>query len=141
MTSTDLTSLDNENVDEGNERKWEQAFLTALTTSPNVSGAAKAAGVTRQRVYQVRSEDPAFAKRWDDAVEEATDALEGRAYKLALDGETPVLTIFMLKSRRRAVYGDVLKQEVDQNVNVQGAVQFYIPTNGREQRLLTDGSE
>jgi hypothetical protein len=62
------------------------AFLRALADSGIVTIAAKIAGITRARVYQVRKEDPDFAAAWDEAEEQAADALEAEAWRRAVDG-------------------------------------------------------
>lgn len=107
---------------------WSQAFLAQLAKSPNVAGAARAAGVTRDAAYKRRRVDEEFAAAWDDAIEAGTDELVGEAYRRAFQGsEKPVfyrgdecgrvreysdtLAIFLLKSHRRGVYGE----KVDQN--------------------------
>jgi hypothetical protein len=102
---------------------WTDTFLKALSRCPNVSAAAEAAGISRQYAYRIRDEDPDFAAAWQDAVDQSTDSLVGECYRRARDGVTkPVfqggqhvgdvqeysdtLAIFLLKSHRRAVYGD-----------------------------------
>lgn len=105
---------------------WAPTFLAHLARNPNVSGAARAAGVDRKTVYNFRDQDPDFAAAWDDAIEQSTDALVGECYRRAHEGtEKPVfykgeacgtvteysdaLAIVLLKAHRRPVYGDVSK--------------------------------
>ncbi len=76
-------------------------FLSALRVNPNISAAARSAGVTRQYVYDVRSyknKDGAakqgdelkraqeFAAAWDDAIQESLDELEAEARRRAFNG-------------------------------------------------------
>lgn len=106
-----------------------EIFLTELAKSPNVSGAAKAAGFSRRTAYNYRDTDPEFAAAWDDAIEQATDNLVGEMYRRAYRGtEKPVyyqgeevgaireysdtLAIFLAKAHRPQVYGDKIKQEI-----------------------------
>lgn len=108
--------------------EWVSTFLTALSFSPNVSAAARAAGVTRQAAYLHRQADPEFAAAWDDAVDQSTDELVGEMYRRAKDGvREPVffmgdvcghkqkysdtLAIFLAKAHRPDVYGDKVTQE------------------------------
>ena len=63
-----------------------EAFLKALADSGIVTIAAEIAGITRARVYQVRKEDPEFAAAWEEAEEQAADALEAEAWRRAVDG-------------------------------------------------------
>lgn len=110
-------------------RDWAPAFLAALAASPNVSAAAKAAGIDRKTAYNRQKSDPDFAAAWDDALGQSTDNLVGEAYRRAFAGNekaiyhngTPVgsvceysdtLTIFLLKSHRPAVYRDKHQVEV-----------------------------
>lgn len=65
---------------------WRVAFLLVLGTRANVSEAAAAAGITRQRAYQLRQSTPAFAADWDAALEAACDQLEQEAWRRALEG-------------------------------------------------------
>ena len=61
-------------------------FLKHLRETANVSRSAKAAGISRRTAYDHRRDDADFAAEWDDAVEEATDALEEEARRRALEG-------------------------------------------------------
>ena len=63
-----------------------EAFLTALTDTGIDSAAASIAGITRARAYQVRRQDPGFASAWEEAEEQAADALEAEAWRRAVDG-------------------------------------------------------
>lgn len=108
---------------------WKERFLNALRRSPNVSAAARLAGYTRQRVYQLRDEDPDFAQAWDDALGQATDRAEGELYRRAVRGVTKkvyyqdkhidtlreysdTLLIFLLKSHKPGVYRETVRSEV-----------------------------
>src|SRR4051794_39898402 len=101
-------------------------FLEELTKGSTVKDAAAAACVTRQATY-LWKKDEAFAAAWEAAIEEGVDDLEKEARRRAYEGvEEPVfqggkevgrvrkysdaLIMFLLKGRRRAVFGD--KQEV-----------------------------
>ena len=63
-----------------------EAFLRALADCGIVSVAASIAGITRARAYQVRRQDPGFASAWEEAEEQAADALEAEAWRRAVDG-------------------------------------------------------
>lgn len=107
--------------------KKREEFLEALEETGNVSASAKAIGLSRVRMYEIRHEDPEFKARWDEAVEVGVDALEQEARRRAYHGTTkPVyqggalvgeiqeysdtLMIFLLKGKRRQIFGD--KREV-----------------------------
>ena len=65
---------------------WKRAFLAALAITGNVSASARAAGIERASTYAARNVDDAFAAAWEDAMEQATDALELEARRRAADG-------------------------------------------------------
>jgi hypothetical protein len=71
---------------------WHPLFLKALASSPNVARAARLAGIARRSAYDAREADPEFALAWDDALNTATDALVGEAWRRAKDGvQEPVI--------------------------------------------------
>jgi hypothetical protein len=99
-----------------------RAFLAAFEECGNVTVACQLAGVSRSAVYLWR-EDPEFEAEFEAAGETAADALEAEARRRAVEGFTePVfqggaqvgtitrysdtLLIFLLKGRRRGVFGD-----------------------------------
>lgn len=103
--------------------EWKPDFLEALRDTANVSRSAKVAGVARSMAYRERKASEWFAKAWDDAIEEGVDYLEEEARRRAFEGtQKPVyqggvkvgavrefsdtLMIFLLKGRRREVYGE-----------------------------------
>lgn len=61
-------------------------FLAHLRQTANVTEAAQMINMARRSLYDARERDPEFAKQWDDAVEEATDALEREARRRAVEG-------------------------------------------------------
>lgn len=111
--------------------KKEGRFLEELrTTGGNVSRACEAIKVNRQRVYEWRAADPAFAAKWDEAVEAGTEELEQEARRRAYMGvDEPVfyqgeecgavrkysdtLLIFLLKGRRPEKYRDNVTLKID----------------------------
>lgn len=107
---------------------WEERFVAALALRGVVTHAVEDAGVARSTVYQRREDDEAFAKDWDDALEEFADALEVEAYRRGVQGvEKPVfykgeqvstvleysdrMLELMLKARRPEKFRDNLKVE------------------------------
>lgn len=101
--------------------KKEAQFLEVLRATANVTKAAGAIQITRRTAHDWRTQNEAFAKAWDDAIEEALDSAEGELYRRAVDGTSkPVyyqgvqcgeiqefsdtLLIFLLKSRRPKIY-------------------------------------
>lgn len=111
------------------KKEWKERFLDALSKSPNVSEAARAAGYTRQRIYQLRDEDKEFAKEWEDALRQSTDRAEGELYRRAVRGITKkvfyqdrqidtireysdTLLIFLLKSHKPEVYRETVRNEM-----------------------------
>jgi hypothetical protein len=132
---------------------WAPTFLAELAKSPNVSAAARAAGIGRKAAYAYRNADPDFASDWDDALEQSTDSLVGEAYRRAHEGtERPVyykgaecgtvreysdsLAVFLLKAHRREVYGDTSKVQAEHTGPGGGPINvtIYVPDNGRDPR-------
>jgi 20S proteasome alpha/beta subunit len=74
-------------------------FIATLTAQGTVFHAAKAAGVSRWTAYRWRQEDLDFADQWDEAIENAVDAVENVIYRRALGGDT-IAAIFYLKAQR-----------------------------------------
>ena len=87
-------------------------FIAALTVQGTVSHAAQAAGVSRNTAYRWRQDDHEFAEAWDEAHENAVDAVESSLYQKALSGDT-ICMIFYLKGHRPN-YRDRLNIDVNQ---------------------------
>lgn len=111
------------------KKDWKQVFFENLSKSPNVSRAAKAAGYTRQWLYQLREQDPEFAQAWDNALGSGLDAAEGELYRRAVRGTirkvyyqdkhidtvreySDTLLIFLLKSHRPKIYNQPVEQRL-----------------------------
>ena len=105
-------------------RRWYDAFLAALQNTCNVRASCTAAGIHRSTAYEARQRDPAFAAAWEDALQDAIEALEAHARAMAFAGDT-IMTIFLLKAHRPEVYRD--RYEV--NVRKRQLVQF-VPAMG-----------
>ena len=74
-------------------------FIETLEAQGTVSHAAKAAGVSRWTAYRWRQDDLEFADQWDEAHENAVDAVENVIYQRALGGDV-IAAIFYLKAQR-----------------------------------------
>lgn len=88
-----------------------ETFLGTLRETCNVSEAARAAKIGRSTAYDWRDADEAFAAAWDDAEEEAVDALEMRARERAMDNSDRMMEI-LLKAHRPDKYVERFKGEV-----------------------------
>lgn len=82
-----------------------EAFLGQLRVLPNVSAAARAAGISRTAAYAWRDEDAEFAEAWNDAVEESIDALEQVAWERAETTSDRLMEV-LLKGHRPEKYTD-----------------------------------
>jgi transposase-like protein len=92
-------------------------FLDTFRATCNVSEAARAIGVSRRTVYNWRDRDPTFAAEWDDAEQEAIDALEKIARDRAIDGSDRMMEI-LLKAHRPEKYVERLRADINGNVTV-----------------------
>ncbi|GBR23096.1 cytochrome P450 [Komagataeibacter nataicola] len=91
-------------------RDAREVFLEHLRKTSNVSESARVAVVGRTTVHEWRDQDPAFAAAWDDAIDEATDALEAEARRRAVDGHEEYV-ISMGQIVRDPETGEPLKQK------------------------------
>jgi len=87
-------------------------FIETLAAQGTVSHAAQAAGVSRNTAYRWRQDDHEFASLWDEAHENAVDAVESVLYQSALRGNTLAI-IFYLKAHR-PIYRDRLNIDIKQ---------------------------
>lgn len=104
-----------------NARDWKPKFIDKLRRTGNISAACHAAKISRAWAYEERKSDAAFAAQWNDALEEACDALELEARQRATKGaKRPVyskgefvdwvyepsdaLIMFLLKAHRPEKY-------------------------------------
>lgn len=108
------------------KHNWEDAFLDALAKTGNISKSAKAARISRKRVYELRDAAPDFAEAWNEALETAVDTLEAEAWRRAARGVrkpagwyqgvpggyiqeySDTLLMFLLKGNRPEKYRDNL---------------------------------
>lgn len=103
--------------------RWVPAFLEALKRTMNVRVACEQAGVGYSTVYRRKARHKKFSRAWDRAVDQAVDALELQAYKLAMGSKgdpdkgvepepaSERMIIFLLTKRRPKVYGDTTRLE------------------------------
>lgn len=82
MDSTELNTLTQ--AHEAPLATWRRGFLVALAATSNVSEAARVVGIHRTTAYLAKSNDESFAAEWEEALEQATDALELEARNRAL---------------------------------------------------------
>jgi hypothetical protein len=105
-------------------------FRSLIATGGHVGKACDLAKISRQRVLQWRSEDAAFARDYEEALEYGTENLEERLYSRALDTDTTA-AIFLLKARRPNVYRENIRVETELTEN---AVERFV--TGFMDRLL-----
>ena len=96
--------------DRGDSQK--KRFIETLALQGTVLHAAQAAGVSRNTAYRWRQDDLDFATEWDEAHEQAVDAVENSLYQKAVSGDT-ICMIFYLKAHR-PIYRDKLNIDVKQ---------------------------
>lgn len=90
------------------KKAWRLKFLDALRVHGIVARAAMEAGIHRDTAYFERSQDPEFAKEWEEALDRGVDMLEDVAMQRAFEGDTTML-IFLLKHRRPERYREVAR--------------------------------
>jgi hypothetical protein len=109
--------------------KKDDIFFAVLSSGKTVQEALGAVGYHRQRVYEWRSADEEFRRRWEEAVDQAVELMEAEADRRTLEGVVkPVmyqgekvgevreysytLLIFRLKALRPSVYRENIRQEI-----------------------------
>lgn len=81
-------------------------ILDALSGLAGKGEAAKAAGISRKTLYNWRDANPDFAEALEDVDEGVTDLVESSALRKAIREGDTTMQIFLLKTRRRDIYGD-----------------------------------
>jgi len=117
-----------------------RTFLKMLSEGYSVQGACLELNVSRSNMYKWYREDEKFRKEWDEAVEASIDLMEQEAFRRAVKGtREPVVSAgqvvtyqrrysdgllqFLMKSRRKHVYGDVSQVDLNANVSFTGAAE------------------
>lgn len=77
--------------------------LRAIAQGKSVAAAAKAGRMGRTTLWRLRTHDPDFARRYEEAFEAGTDLLEDSAAQQAKGGETRLMEL-LLKARRPHLY-------------------------------------
>lgn len=90
-------------------RNWKKQFLETLRNSANVRVACQAAVISRQSAYEARRKNSKFAAQWDEALEDACDVLEARAWDRSKTSDQ--LLMFLLRAHRPGKYTEKVKQE------------------------------
>jgi len=102
---------------------WSSLFLEDLRQYGNIKHAAEQAGIDRSTAYKARHRNKRFSTAWDEAMEDATDLLEGEARRRGYEGtDHPIiyqgeitdtykeysdtLLIFLLKAHRPEKFRD-----------------------------------
>jgi hypothetical protein len=125
-------------------------FLAAIAESGNITAACEATRLSRAAMYEWRADDPSFAAEWDAALERGLDSLEDELMRRAKDGTlrpvfqggelvghtreySDTLGIFLLKSRRRQIYGD--RQFIEQRISLEAEI-ASMSVEERKARLI-----
>ena len=98
-------------------------FFDGFRKAGTVTGACKAAGISRSIAYEWRDKDPAFAEEWQTVEDESTDALEKEAYRRAKNGSDTLL-IFLLKGRKPETYRDRYEVKGDHTATVEVLIRY-----------------
>jgi hypothetical protein len=72
-------------------RRQRTIFIEVFSAAASVTLAAKAAGINRSHVYDLRNSDDVFAARWEEAEQIAADRLESEAWRRAVEGTSEPL--------------------------------------------------
>jgi hypothetical protein len=124
-------------------RDWRPIFLEAYGRLGIISGACKVAKVSRTNVYTERVRNPEFAAAWDEVEQHGIDEVELAARMNALGGNAP-MQMFLLKTRRRELYGESGNEELRARLDRQQVeldafrAAFAALNEADKQRVLSD---
>lgn len=90
--------------------QWEDRWLAVFRDTGIVRLACHAAGISRTHAYRQKENDPEFRRLWEEAEEDAVDALEAVARSRAKKG-SDTLIIFLLKGLRSSKFRDTVRNE------------------------------
>lgn len=117
-----------------------EQLLDELRKIPNVVRACRIVGISRQRAYEVRNEDPEFGKAWDEALKEGVESIEAEMHRRAFEGYAgrPVvnqgqvvsevteysdtLAMFLARAHAPEKYRDNASLEINGTLNVVDAI-------------------
>lgn len=131
------------------DEKLKALFLRELSEYPNITLAARAVGVSVATIYKHRKDDPLFAERMQEALDEAVDLLEDEAHRRAFKGvEKPIffrdqeiakvreysdgLAMFLLKAHRPNKYRERSEVAMSGNLSVTVMTGVPDPTDGSD---------
>ena len=129
--------------------KKRKAFLSLFARTGNITFSAKKTGIERSTHYKRWMKDPFYAEAFNSAREEASDVLEGEAWRRAMQGvEEPVfhrgkicghvqkysdvLLIFLLKGNRPEKFRERVEHTGKGGGPIEQKVTIYIPENQRK---------
>ena len=89
---------------------WRPAFLSVLSRTGTIAGAARAVGIAVQTVNAARKRDVEFDLQCQEAIQYAVEWLEQIAWDRAARHSDQLL-IFLLKAHKPEVYNQATKNE------------------------------
>lgn len=98
---------------------WRPAFLKVLANTGNIRASCQAAGISRPEALRAYERSPKFRKEWDEAMEDAADALAALAWKRAREGSDPML-MFLLRAVRPETYRENYKAPWTGHLTISG---------------------
>lgn len=109
---TDRTTKKGQRRELAATAKKKEKFLKVLAEKPNVSWAARVSRLSKDTLYFWRAEDEQFRAKWDQALVEGIDVLEGQVMKRALQS-SDTLAIFLLKAHLPGKYNPASRAQVE----------------------------
>lgn len=89
-----------------------KTFLNKLRNTSNVRAACEAAHISRQAAYNAKNNEPDFALLWEEALEDAVELLEAKAWNNAMKKDSETSLWNLLKAHRPQKYRDTSRQEI-----------------------------
>lgn len=148
-------------------RSWTEEqlarFLDELSCTGDVVYSARVAGIAQTVLYELKNTSVEFAERWQQAIENAIDHLEGAAIRRALQGDkipqfyqgqqigevrsySDRLAIFLLSAHRPGLYGKTRgrsggPEAVDAEIDPKEVLEARLSVMAQNQEGEGDGGE
>lgn len=106
------------------EKRIEKLF-NCLRESPNVTKAAKKAGIPREYIYELKRLNEDFNRRFEEARNLGIEAIEDKAWERT--EESDIMLLAMLKANKPDKYGDKKQIDLSGTVNVNMVVNVEKP--------------
>jgi len=115
-------------------RVWEEAWLEAYSSVPNIANACRLVGIAQSTFYDARHKDNRFAILVDEARRAAIGKLAEVAHRVAAEDEDPQMIRWLLARLAPEEYGDRSAVEVSGTMQVESTI--HHPTKEQLREIM-----